>query len=138
MSSSDERMRSIKIGVATDDGETVSPHFGMAAFYLVLEIEDGSIKSKELRPKKSHQHHGEGHSDAGTMREGGGEHHSHAEMLSNVTDCEALIARGMGRPMFDSILQMGIKPYVTKIATAEEVANAYIDGTLDNQALTKP
>jgi hypothetical protein len=31
---------------------------------------------------------------------------------------------------------MGIKPYVTKIARAEEVVDAYINRTLDNQAMT--
>ncbi len=136
MSTSKRGVGGVKIGVATDEGETVSPHFGMARFYLVFAIEEGVVKGREMRPKKWHQHHGEGHSDGGTMREGGSDHHGHGEMLSNVMDCEVLVARGMGRPMYDSILQMGIKPYVTKIARAEEVADAYINGTLDNQAMT--
>jgi predicted Fe-Mo cluster-binding NifX family protein len=125
-------MSAIKIGVATDDGKTVSPHFGMAHFYLVFEIEDGVIKGKEMRPKKWHQHHGEGRSDGGTTREGGSDHHGHGEMLSNVTDCKALIAGGMGQPMHDAILQLGIKPYLTDIAGAEDAVKAYLDGTADD------
>jgi predicted Fe-Mo cluster-binding NifX family protein len=132
LSSSERGVGCIKIGVVTDDGRTVSPHFGMAQFYLVFEIEDGVIKGKEMRPKAQHTHHGGGHADSGIMHEGDDDHHGHGEMLSNVGDCKALIARGMGQPMHDAILQMGIRPYVTKIAGAEEAARAYVDGTLDD------
>jgi len=127
----------MKIGVVTDDGRTVSPHFGMAKFYLVFEIEGGVIKGKEMRPKAWHQHHGGGH-DVGGVADEGEAHSGHGEMLSNVRDCEALVARGMGRPMHDAIVRMGIRPYVTRLATAEEVAGAYIDGTLDDLAMIQP
>ena len=127
----------MKIGVVTNDGRTIQAHFGMAQFYLVFEIEGGVIKGREMRPKAWHRRHGGEHSDSGVMPEGGDEHPGHGEMLSNVRDCEALVARGMGRPMYDAILQMGIKPYVTNIAIAEEAVGAYINGTLDNQAVTE-
>lgn len=130
-------MGGIRIGVVTNDGRTVSPHFGMAQFYLVFEIEGGVIKGKEMRPKAWHWHHGGERTDGGVTHEGGDEHPGHGEMLSNVRDCEALVARGMGRPMYDAIRQMGIKPYVTTIAFTEEAVVAYINGTLDNQAVTE-
>ncbi len=126
----------MKIGVATDDGKTVSPHFGMAKFYLVFEMEDGTIKGKEMRPKTRH-HHGREHGDTGAAIKEGEEHHGHAEMLSNVNDCEALVARGMGPPMYNSILQMGIRPYLTRIAVVEDVARAYINGTLDDRGVER-
>ena len=124
----------MKVGVVTDDGRTVSAHFGMATQYLVFQIEDGEIKGRETRPKASHSHSDREQADAGSVRQEEGEHHGHGEMLSNVRDCEALIARGMGRPMYESILRLGIKPCVTDIASAEEAVGAYIKGSLDNQA----
>ena len=39
-------MDGMKVGVVTDDGKTVSPHFGMAQYYLVYEIENGVIKKQ--------------------------------------------------------------------------------------------
>ena len=115
----------MKIGIVTDDGISVSPHFGMAKHYLVVEIEDGAIAGKELRSKTSHQpERGMAHRhEEGPL---------HGEMLSGVRDCEALVARGMGRPMYDAIVQAGIKPYLTKVPRIEDVVSAYVNGTLDN------
>ena len=141
LSSSDAKARSMKVGVVTDDGKTISPHFGVAKNYVVFDIEDGKVKAKETRPKAWHEHGagehpdregGEHHGGVGTHR-GASEHSTHGEMLSNVRDCEALVARGMGRPMYEAILGAGIKPYITELPLAEEAALAYAKGTLDNQ-----
>ena len=115
----------MKIGIATDDGTSVSPHFGMAKHYLVVEVEDGAIKGKDLRSKMSHQpeRRAAHHHDEGPL---------HDEMLWGVRDCEALVARGMGRPMHDAIVQAGIKPYLTRMARVDDVVRAYVDGTLDS------
>lgn len=114
----------MKIAVATDDGTTVSPHFGMAKHYLVVEVVDGAIKGRDLRPK---MHHAPGR---GAEHHSGDEHSLHGGMLSVVRDCGAIVARGMGRPMYEAILQAGITPYVTGINGIDDAVRAYIDGTL--------
>ena len=125
----------MKVGVVTDDNKTISPHFGKAQYYLVYEIQDGAILSKETRPKSSH-HHRETvqlhRPDA--MQQGGPQHHqdavsegnTHDNMLSNVRDCEALISRGMGYGMHAAIEQLGIKSYITNKPTADEAVKEYI------------
>jgi predicted Fe-Mo cluster-binding NifX family protein len=117
----------MKIAVVTDDQKTISPHFGMAHYYLVYEVKDGLIVSKEARQKPFHDREGMHH-----MHLGGVEDSIHGNMLSGVADCEALIARGMGGGMYASILQIGIKPYVTNTAEADIAVKEYIEGTLDN------
>ena len=122
-----------KVGLVTDDGKTISPHFGRAQLYLVYTIEDGKVTSKETRPKAFHQAGGSEH------HEGGGDHHRgpeaarmHGNMLSNVSDCEALIARGMGTPMYEAIVAAGITPFLTMEALADEAVEAYLKGQLDD------
>ena len=44
----------MKIAVITDDGKTISQHFGRAPYYLVLTIEEGKIVSREMRDKMGH------------------------------------------------------------------------------------
>jgi predicted Fe-Mo cluster-binding NifX family protein len=127
----------MKIAIVTDNNKTVSAHFGRAQYYLVYEIQDGKIMSKETRAKSSHSHHGviELRSDSGhaeNHHDAAAEGTIHDTMLSNVRDCEAIIARGMGAGMYGSIRQLGMKPYVTSIAAADEAALAYIEGKLDN------
>ena len=121
----------MKIGVVTDDGRIVSAHFGMAKHYLVFEIEGGIIKRYEMRPKASHQHAGTGHADRGEVHQSENEHSLHADMLSNVRDCQILVARGMGRPMYENIIQMGITPCITEHSSVEEAVRACIEGTLE-------
>jgi hypothetical protein len=45
---------SIKIAAVTDDGVTISPHFGRARYYEVLTIENGAIAKRERRERAGH------------------------------------------------------------------------------------
>lgn len=113
----------MKIGIVTDDGTTVSSHFGLARHYLVVEAEDGVVKGRELRQKPFNQ------AVPGVARHlgMGGPH-----LLSGAGDCEALVARGMGRPMYENIRRAGSKPYLTKMARIDDVVRAYLAGHLDD------
>ena len=61
----------MKIAAITDDGKTISQHFGRAPYYMVISIEEGSVVGMELRDKMGHTHfanqshaeeaHGPGH-----------------------------------------------------------------------------
>ena len=46
--------------------------------------------------------------------------------LSNVSDCEALIARGMGWGAFEAIRAAGVKPFITDLELAEDAVKAYL------------
>ncbi len=46
----------MKIAFATDDGKTISAHFGKASHYLVVSIENGQPVQNELRDKPAHGH----------------------------------------------------------------------------------
>ena len=43
----------MKIAIATDDGQTISAHFGRARAYAVLTVRDGVVIERELRPKSA-------------------------------------------------------------------------------------
>ena len=116
----------MKVAVVTDDLKSVSAHFGMARHYLVYDVEDKIVKGKEVRDKVGHgpgDHHHQGE---------GAESRLHDTMLSGVSDCEAIISGGMGRPMFESIAAAGMKAFITRIRSADEAVKALVDGSLDN------
>lgn len=124
----------MKIAVITDDGQTISKHFGQAKFYQVLTIEGGKIVGRELRHKIGHSHghdheHGE---DAPGVHHGMGpdSHNKHLEMLESISDCEAVICGGMGRGAYQSMQVKGIKPLVTEMHQVDQAALAYAGGTL--------
>jgi predicted Fe-Mo cluster-binding NifX family protein len=128
----------MKIAAVTDDGSTISQHFGRAPFYLVLTIEDGKVSSREQRDKPGHSQffrngeaHGHGHgSDAHGFDQASQDRHT--TMAAAISDCQVLLARGMGAGAYQSLLQAGIRPIVTDITSIEEAAAAFIAGTIEN------
>ncbi len=124
----------MKIAVITDDGKTISQHFGRAQYYLVATIENGQIVNREMRPKLGHNHF----SDQPHQEEGHGHHHGtdpashdrHLQMSEAITDCEALLCRGMGYGAYESMKARNIRPLVTDIAGIEEAVMAYANGQI--------
>jgi predicted Fe-Mo cluster-binding NifX family protein len=125
----------MKIAVITENGTTISQHFGRAPLYLVATVEDGKIVSKETRAKAGHHtfaaHHaelapGERHGyDAGSQVR-------HANMMGNIDDCQVLIAGGMGWGAYESLKNRGIEPLVTDADSIEEAIKLYLAGNLPN------
>jgi predicted Fe-Mo cluster-binding NifX family protein len=126
----------MKIATITEDGTTISQHFGRAPLYVVATIEDGKIISKETRDKAghhtfaAHQHPemapGERHGyDAGAQSR-------HTSMAEAIADCQVLIAGGMGWGAYESMRSYNIETVVTDIESIDEAINMYIAGTLTN------
>ena len=122
----------MKIAVVTDDGKTISQHFGRAMNYIVYDVKENVIKGSEIRSKAAHHAGGEPHQHEEGGHKGPEADAKHNSMLSNISDCEALIARGMGWGAFEAIKKEGIKPFITDLELAEDAVKAYIAGRLDS------
>jgi predicted Fe-Mo cluster-binding NifX family protein len=115
----------VKIAIATDDGRTVGSHFGRAAKYAVLVVEDGAVVSREMRPKFSP--HGSGvetHAEDQTGPHGVGPASDarHDQMAATIADCTEMICGGMGRGAYDRMTANGIRPIVTDLRDVDEAA----------------
>jgi predicted Fe-Mo cluster-binding NifX family protein len=127
----------MKIALITEDGKTISQHFGRAPYYLVLTVEEGKIVNRELRDKLGHnqfsaephaeEHHGEGHGlDPAS-------HDKHSRMAGSIADCVAVLCGGMGRGAYESMLRLNIQPVVTELRDIDAAAQAFIAGNLVDQ-----
>ena len=124
----------MKIAIITDDGKTISQHFGRAPYYLVLTIEEGKIVSREMRDKMGHNQfsaqphteepHGEGHGMDSAS------HNKHIGMAETIADCKAILCGGMGRGAYESMRQLNIQPIVTELSDIETAVQAFLDGKL--------
>lgn len=131
--------QSMKIAFISDDGITISQHFGRAMYYVVLTIENGKVTNKEQRPKLGHNHFAGQHEEHHEHDVGGAGHgfdHSsqerHVGMLQAVSDCKVLVAGGMGAGAYASMQSAGIEPIVSDMRSIDDAAAAYIAGTLEN------
>ncbi len=127
----------MNIAAITDDGKTISQHFGRAPYYLVATIENGQIIARELRDKLGHtQFSNQPHEpeDPGQPHGiGAASHNKHMMMSETIADCEALLCGGMGMGAYQSMLARGIKPVVTDIQDIEQAVLAYTQGKIVDQ-----
>jgi predicted Fe-Mo cluster-binding NifX family protein len=126
----------MKIAAVSEDGTTISQHFGRAPFYVIVTVEDGKISSHEKRDKLGHsQFSGEPHEESHENDPRGhgfnlAAQDRHAMMATVIKDCQVLLVRGMGAGAYESMRQAGIQPIVTDISIIDEAVQAYINGTL--------
>lgn len=123
----------MKIACVTDDGRTISRHFGRAPYYVVLTVEDGQIVARELRDKLGHkQFSAQEREHARGQRSGTdpASHSKHVSMAEAISDCQVLLCGGMGFGAYRSMQSMGIAPVVTDVADIEAAVKAYVEGQL--------
>jgi predicted Fe-Mo cluster-binding NifX family protein len=129
----------MKIAAATNDGTTISAHFGRARQYTVITVDDGAVGARELREKVGyrasegeglHRHRGRGDS----RRRGFGPHAQarHKRMIAPIADCQVVLARGMGQGAYIKLKREGIRPILTDIADIDTAVRAVIEGTIVN------
>jgi predicted Fe-Mo cluster-binding NifX family protein len=112
----------MKLAFATQDGQTISAHFGQAPYYKVICVEGGEVVSQEVRAKA---HHDDGH----------GPGHSHADMFASIADCQVLIVGGMGTPAHQAALAHGLQVVATGQRDIGTALLAYLNGTLQENPL---
>lgn len=124
----------MKIAAVSDDGITISQHFGRAQFYVVVTVENGQIVGREVRDKLGHAHFASQPHEP----EAPGQPHGfspaaqdrHARMAAAIRDCDVLLARGMGAGAYEGMRQAGIRPIVTDVPTIDEAVKALLEGCL--------
>jgi len=131
----------MKIAIITDDGKRVNAHFGRATHVLVVTAEDGKEVAREMRDKPfhgSHDHdhdHNHDHNHVHVHDEHDHDHHHgqggfFQQVLAVVSDCNVLIARGMGQSAFNKLQQAGIQPILTDNGDLETAVSAVLANEL--------
>ena len=116
----------MRIALPTNDGTSISEHFGRSAAFLIFEIENGQIKAREMKTNGAHHAQGacDQHSTASKA-------HSHAGILAAIKGCEIVICAGMGSRAAEALKAGGVTQIVvTKAGPAEEIVSAFLAGKL--------
>lgn len=126
------------IAFVTDNGETISAHFGRALYYEIVTLQNGKVVKRERREKAGHHSFGGDH----RLEHNSGEHHhehhggdhdyKHEQMTAPIVDCSMLIARGMGMGAQEHLSAKGISVALTDLRTIDEAVAAYVAGNLQH------
>ena len=118
----------MRIAVASEDGISTSQHFGRSRCFIVLDVVNGKIGSREVRDNTYTAH------AKGQCAEAEHHHdqpHSHADVVAALNDCQVLLCGGMGWRAAEELQANGIRPVVTDVAaTVEQAVQDFLDGTL--------
>jgi len=125
----------MKIAVATDNFIDVTGHVGRCRGFLIFDVENGEIKSKEERKnlftrhgrdansegEHEHHHHAEGH----------GHGHSHSALSEGLSDCSHLICHAAGWRLVEDLTKAGVETIFTTEINAEETVIKFEKGELE-------
>jgi predicted Fe-Mo cluster-binding NifX family protein len=53
-------------------------------------------------------------------------------MFDTITDCQIVLARGMGQGAYMGLEQMGVRPILTEIKMIDEAVQAVVDGSIED------
>jgi predicted Fe-Mo cluster-binding NifX family protein len=114
------------IAFVTDDGSTISSHFGRALYYELITLQDGKVTDRKRVSKAGHHSFGpEAHGEHGHDDD-----HKHATMTAPLAGVAVLVARGMGVGAQQHLVTSGITPILTDLHTIDEAVEHYVAGTL--------
>ena len=125
----------MRVAVATNDGQSISSHFGRSTYFAIYEISGGAIVHKEMRQNTftrhlsdahRHEHHHEHHSH----QPGHGHGDGHHGVVRGLSDCQVVISHGMGRRAVDDLTSAGMDIYVTGETDVEKAVQAWIGSSL--------
>jgi len=113
-----------KIAIPTDDGKTISRHFGQARALLIVTLDNGEITAQELRElpdsgDHDHHHHDHDHDHDHHHHEGGNP--AHMAKFDYMRDCQVFIGGGMGYPAMQRLQSMGLQVALTDHKYVEDL-----------------
>jgi predicted Fe-Mo cluster-binding NifX family protein len=118
----------MKIAVATIDGISLSQHFGQSKGFVVFEVEDSTVRSREFRRNEETPHNQGICGHDGEKPQGA---HSHAGIFELLSGCSVVLCGGMGGGAAQAMQANGIKPVVLPgERSAEDALAIFISGNL--------
>lgn len=130
----------MKIAAVSDDGVTISTHFGQARQFVVLTVLDGKVVSRETREKVADARPAvdqgtalrDPHDHFAGYRVGPRPRSRHDEMAAAIGDCEVVLTGEMSVGAFNALSGYGIEPIITDIEEVDSAVQAYLDSTIQN------
>lgn len=113
----------MKIAVASDDGKTISSHFGRARGFVLMDVTNDIIKSEEyiFNDFTGHARGLEGHDH---------QHDRHGPILNALKEYNVVISHGMGRRIYMDLQEAGKQVFITPETNVRKAVELYTQGKL--------
>jgi predicted Fe-Mo cluster-binding NifX family protein len=115
------RLATVKIAFPTRDDQTISGHFGKMKAFVVIDIVNGVEVDRERRDMSEMPACGNGHQEKTRFA------------VDKISDCDVLIAGGMGIPMHTTATEAGLEIVLTRERLIAKAIQRYANGTLTDE-----
>ena len=112
------RLPVMKIAFPTRDDVTISGHFGRMKAVVVVDVVDGRETTRERRHMDDTPACGTAHEDKPRF------------VTAMISDCDLLVAGGMGTHMRDRAIEANIEVVLTSERLIAKALDRYLDGSL--------
>jgi predicted Fe-Mo cluster-binding NifX family protein len=116
-----------KIAFPTEDGETISRHFGKAPWFIVPSLDESGRVVYEEREKPYHDS-----TEDESQHDHSGHKMVHVTMFAPIADCKVLISGGMGEPAYQNALALGLDVILPAEISIQKALEAYQNGQLES------
>jgi predicted Fe-Mo cluster-binding NifX family protein len=117
----------MKIAVASEEGVSISHHFGRSRCFMVFEVEDKQVVGRSLRDN-TFTTHARGECQEGVEHN---YHHGHGAIVEALKDCQAVLCYGMGWSAAEELKQNGVPAFIVSgEMSPEEAVSKYLAGDL--------
>ncbi len=120
----------MKVAVASQDGVSISNHFGWSGYFIVFDVDAGLILGSDVRENTAAARH---QCSCETRRcpNNEGDSHIYREMLVVLDGCRVVLCRGMGWRAAEVLVRGGVNPMVIQgDLTPRQAVQQYLDGGL--------
>ncbi|MFZ5434117.1 MAG: NifB/NifX family molybdenum-iron cluster-binding protein [Calditrichota bacterium] len=127
----------MRIAFPTDDEQLIAGHAGRCRGFAVYDVENGQSQKVEFRPNTFTGHarglHPQGGHDTGMghSHHEGHTHHSHSDLVEALSDCNEVIACGMGPRLIDDLATGGIAVRFSRNRDIQMVVEAVASGSFE-------
>jgi predicted Fe-Mo cluster-binding NifX family protein len=119
----------MRLAVASDNESDIAAHTGRCRGFVIYDVIEGEPKRVEYRPNDSTAH-ARGECSGESHQHGHAGHHSHGSLLEALSDCQALVTRGMGPRLVVDLNSQGIAPHVCDVEDVDQAARLFAKGQL--------
>jgi predicted Fe-Mo cluster-binding NifX family protein len=120
----------MRIAIPTDDKTTICPHFGRTSGFMIFKIENRKVVDSEYRPNTFTGHVRGNHQDHHHNPEG--QQRSHTGIYQALGDCQIVIAKGMGRRLYNDFEEWKLQVFITRENEIETAIQSFLNNTLDS------
>jgi len=125
-----KKMGKVKIAIPSDDGKSISPHFGRCHYFVIYEIECNRINSRGVRENLCCPHRANMCPKTVSVQTSEFIQKIRNEVISEICNCHILMGRYLNQRVIDNLNNHDIKAILVDEKDADVAIEKYLLGTL--------